>query len=143
MGLYQRNKGKRGEAGARDWLKSLGFADARRTAQHKGTGTSDVECLESLPNLHIEVKFWSVYSTKAIHDAVTQAERDKAKGQRAVVIWRCSTRYKGANTWRLAYLYYNTNGTAMVAKTPPDDELCRQRLKELNHDPERHRPTTG
>jgi hypothetical protein len=126
-GKRSRNKGKRGERNARDWLKEMGFLDARRTAQHKGTGTSDVECPESLPNVHIEVKLWASFNARKLREACFQADRDKAVGQRMVVIWR-TTEQKQAKQWRMCYLY-----KGRVMSLPPILEVCRRKLLELNN----------
>lgn len=58
MAVNSNRKGSRGERAAVDYLKSLGFTDARRTQQYCGdAGDADVICPESLPNVFIEVKF--------------------------------------------------------------------------------------
>jgi hypothetical protein len=50
-------KGKAGEREAAEYLRSLGFHDAKRTEQHCGdNGDSDVQCPDSLPNVFIECK---------------------------------------------------------------------------------------
>ena len=125
--INSNKKGKRGERGARDWLKAMGFLDAHRTQQYKGTGTSDVSCPESLPNVHIEVKFWKTFNSKKLRDACFQADRDKAPGQRAVVIWRC-TEEKQAKQWRMCYLF-----RGRVMSCPPNLVICATKLKELNN----------
>lgn len=126
MGRFQREKGKRGERDARDWLKSLGFHDARRTAQHKGICTGDVECPETLPNVHIEVKLWATYSMSKVREACFQSERDKAPGQWACVIWRC-TGDRRVKSWRVSFIDRN------VIYTIADDALvAANKLLQMN-----------
>jgi hypothetical protein len=107
MPINSKAKGKRGELEAVKFLKRLGFADAKRTQQFNGLGRGDVECPESLPNIHFEVKFG--YSrgvldigTHALREACKQAARDADAGGRDsfwVVLWKP----KGAQQWRVSY----------------------------------------
>jgi hypothetical protein len=90
MGKPSIDKGKRGERLAVRYLKSIGFPDARRTAQHRGdTGTADVECPESLPDIHIEVKVRANIGlgTVLLANAITQANSD-CGDKVAVVLWK-------------------------------------------------------
>lgn len=96
-----RAKGKRGELNAAKFLRSIGFADARRTAQHRGNhNAGDVECPESLPNVLIEVKNRQGIApgTQALEDACKQAIKD-ADGQKAWAVLYRSHRQQ----WRLAF----------------------------------------
>lgn len=92
-------KGKRGELEAVHFLRSLGFGDAHRTQQHNGDGRSDVECPDSLPGLHIEVKYGYDRSfdlgTKLFREAIEQCDRD-CGGAPWVLLWRP----KGTRVWR-------------------------------------------
>lgn len=100
MPINSRAKGKRGELEAVKYLKSLGFSDARRTQQYNGLGKGDVMCAESLPRLHLEVKFGVVgldLGTSLLADALAQAERDAPAGKTWAVLWKP----KGARQWRL------------------------------------------
>ena len=88
-----KRKGKRGELELVKLLHSLGFADARRAQQYKGTADScDVECPESLPRIHFECKVG--YSGKLDHGTkLLDAIREKAiaeagPSKHAVVCWR-------------------------------------------------------
>jgi hypothetical protein len=129
-------KGKRGERGAVGWLKELGFHDARRTQQRRGDLASDIECPETLPNLHIEVKFWRHRNHKSLHAAIFQAENDCPPGKRAVVIWRC-THWKDASEWSISYLGGKRGSVkgprTQIRHVPPDKTVCVLKLKELNY----------
>lgn len=85
------NKGKAGERDAAAYLRSIGFASARRTQQHCGTaGDADVIC-DELPNLHLEIKRVQGMDvgTQLLADAVDQAANDAiGTGRRPIVMWR-------------------------------------------------------
>ena len=103
MATNSRQKGKRGEREAAAYLRELGFEDARRTQQYCGTeGNSDVVCPDSLPGLHIEVKYGYPLSSfdictslfaKAVERAVADSEEDWC------ILWK-PHRYK---IWRLSF----------------------------------------
>lgn len=100
MPVNSRAKGKRGELEAVKYLKSLGFADARRTQQYNGLGKGDVICPESLPRLHFEVKFGVGgldLGTSLLADAIAQAQRDAPALKNWAVLWKP----KGVRQWRL------------------------------------------
>ena len=84
-------KGKRGEREAAALLRKLGF-EARRSQQYAGgVDSSDVTC-ESLPNVHIEVKYGYDRSaidvgTAGLRKACLQAIRDGG-GKPWIVLWR-------------------------------------------------------
>lgn len=112
--VNSREKGKIGERAARDYLRSLGFEDARRGMQYSGIDGRDVVCLDSLPELHFEVKFGypiqSLDIGKGLHVAACQqAERD-ANGKSWAVLWKP----KGQRQWRLTCIWYGVLAT--VAK---------------------------
>lgn len=111
MRVNSRAKGKRGELAAVNYLKSLGFADARRTAQYNGRfGRGDVECPESLPTLNVEVKFGvgGMDLGTSLHTAAClQAARD-AEDDPWVVLWKP----KGAKQWRLSVWDMHYSGVA-------------------------------
>lgn len=111
MGLKSRNKGKRGEREAVSFLKSIGFEDARRTQQYNGDGDSDVVCPESLPHVHIEVKYGYDRNkfdlgSALLSDAVTQATEDCTENMVPVVLWRP----KGCRAWRMTYPTLGVDG---------------------------------
>lgn len=100
MPVNSRAKGKRGELEAVKYLKSLGYDDARRTQQYNGDGYSDVIAPETLPILHIEVKFGYPLKTfdlgsKCFREAVEQCVRD-SNGLPWIVLWKP----KGHRMWR-------------------------------------------
>lgn len=99
--VNSRAKGVRGEQEAVKFLHRLGFNDARRTQQYNGIGLSDVTCEQSLPGLHIEVKFGYPLrdfdlGTKLFREAVEQCMRDCGRGT-WVLLWKP----KGHRQWRL------------------------------------------
>lgn len=102
MPINSRAKGKRGELEAVKYLKSLGFADARRTVQYNGRGgRGDVECPESLPNIHLEVKFGVgglTFGTDLLKKACQQAQRDSCDDNPWAVLWKP----KGSRQWRMS-----------------------------------------
>lgn len=65
-------KGKRGERGWRDVLRSLGWAGARRGRQYSGSPESP-DVVNGIPGTHVEVKWVEQLS---LYDAVDQAVRD-------------------------------------------------------------------
>lgn len=97
MSVNSCQKGKRGEREAVKLLASMGFVDARRTAQHNGQSEdaeSDVVCPHTLPDLHIEVKFggdgqrWGP-GLYELQNACHQAKRD-SHGSPWVVLHRAN-----------------------------------------------------
>lgn len=117
-------KGKVGERKAAEYLRSLGFADARRTQQHNGAeGLSDVICPESLPGVHIEVKYGVVgmdLGTGLFREACDQARRDAGYGSWAV-LWKP----KRCRQWRLTILDEWTRGLATFAEDDVIADLLR------------------
>ena len=116
-GKKSRDKGKRGERMARDYLRSLGYGDARRGQQYSGVEGRDVVVLESLPRVHIEVKYGygrlgDVHvSSKLLQDWWHQAEEDAAKADRwPVVLWKPT----GARKWRLSTIWHNIFATVVA-----------------------------
>jgi len=106
MGLTSRQKGKRGERELCHYLRSLGFADACRTAQHCGkSGTSDVVCKDSLPGVILECKYGypstSFFQGSALWVAACeQASGDSAgTGKPWCVLWR----NKGCKIWSATF----------------------------------------
>lgn len=95
-----KRKGSSGEREAVHLLLELGFTDAKRTQQYNGLGKSDVECAESLPDVHIEVKrdaridIGTTRWQAAIRTAIVECG-DKEW----CVLWRRD----GAKLWRLTY----------------------------------------
>lgn len=113
--MNSKQKGNRGERLGRDYLKSLGFGDARRTQQYSGTeGPSDVVCPLSLPDLHIEVKFGTSNKGKrmdlgceGLTEALDQAKRDAGQNPWCV-LWKPDRK-----PWRLSWR--NTDGITLTA----------------------------
>lgn len=98
-------KGKDGERFAVNFLKDLGYIDARRTQQYRGGQQSaDVECPDSLPHLHIEVKCGRASQGKidlgctGLTAACEQAARD-SDGRPWCVLWKPT----GCSQWRLTF----------------------------------------
>jgi Holliday junction resolvase len=93
-------KGKRGERFLALYLRSIGFATARRTSQHCGqSGDASDVVAEELPRVFFECKYGVVgldIGTKLLVDAMEQAERDCPLGKVPVVMWKP----KGAREWR-------------------------------------------
>jgi Holliday junction resolvase len=115
MAVNSCQKGKRGEREAVKYLKSLGFADAVRTQQYNGLGDSDVICPESLPGVHIEVKFGGGrmdLGLSGLHKAVTQARRDSDGGS-WVVLWKPMRQQ-----WRLTW-----DAMGVVATVCGDEDI--------------------
>lgn len=71
MPVNSREKGKRGERMAAQWLRDNWQCDARRGQQFNGIDGQDV--VSSIENLHIEVKFVESLNVQA---ALDQAYRD-------------------------------------------------------------------
>lgn len=112
MGLKSRMKGKRGEREAAAYLRSLGFADARRTAQCRGTALSgDVECPETLPNVHFEVKYGYPRTAFDIGSALWVKACDLAAEQCDGKSWALLWRPKGCCEWRLTFAMMDTQVT--------------------------------
>ena len=102
MAINSKQKGSRGERDAVKLLKSLGFDDARRGQQFRGSPESpDVECLETLPNIHFEIKWDKTvdFGTKRFNDAMQQAIRDAGTKQVPVMLWK-----HNGKPWRLTWL---------------------------------------
>jgi len=122
-----KRKGKAGELKLVDFLKSLGFHDARRTQQHNGAaGKSDVVCEETLPNVHIECKYGVKgmdLGTKLLDDACDQAASD-AGNHRWCVLWKPF----GRSNWFLTCL--GSRGGAIV--TMYHQSAISRQLQNLN-----------
>lgn len=95
--INSRAKGGRIERMAVALLKSFGFENTRRTAQHSGKGghAADIVCGE-LPHVHLEVKGVRGLDigTKLMSSAMVQAYGDAARGKVPVVLW-----YAGRRGW--------------------------------------------
>lgn len=98
-GLLSRNKGKRGEREAVALLKSLGFGDARRTAQASGKDAADVICPASLPGLHIESKYGYPRTTLHVGSSVWSAACEQAERDAAGAVWVVLWRPSGCRQW--------------------------------------------
>src|SRR5690606_31487852 len=101
MAVNSRQKGKRGEREALNFLKSIGFPDARRTQQYNGDGESDVVCPESLPGLTIEVKYGYDRTKLDLGSALWFEAIAQAKADAGLDPWVLLWRPKGCRDWRL------------------------------------------
>ncbi len=103
-------KGKAGELALVNYLKLLGFTDARRTQQHNGAeGKSDVLCEETLPGIHLECKYGvkgMTLGTQLWRDAIAQAKSD-SDGEPWVLMWKP---YR-TQQWLMTWNYYGLNVT--------------------------------
>lgn len=122
--MNSKAKGKRGELQAAAYLRRLGFKSARRGAQHKGGPDSPDVVVDELPNLHFEVKNSEGIGlgTKALADALDQAERDAGEGRTGIVMWK-NNRSKWGISWRF--------GDAIVTMCD-DDTVAYGTLRILN-----------
>jgi len=108
-----RTKGKIGERKARDFLKSLGYDDAQRGQQYSGIEGRDVVCLESLPNVHFEIKYG--YGDVNIGSGLLegwwkQASEDAGVNDRfPVILWKPMR----ARRWRLTCQWYGILATVV------------------------------
>ena len=76
MGLYSRNKGKRGERLWASFCREQGY-DVHRTAQYRGN-TGAAGDVEGLPYIHCEVKYVQALN---IAKAMDQSVRDSMAGE--------------------------------------------------------------
>lgn len=102
--VNSRQKGKRGERNAVNYLKGIGFPDAKRGQQRSGAEIADVLCEETLPNVHLEVKYGMDLKIFDMcldrHEkAIGQAMRDAGDKEWAV-LWKP----KGYRHWRLSFI---------------------------------------
>ena len=123
-------KGKLGEREATYFLRDLGFADAKRTQQRRGDrgDAADVECVETLPSIHIEVKYGLIgisVASSLLADAVKQAKRDCPEGKWWCVLWRP----KGSPLWSLTF-----DAPSYGVVTITDADQIATRLARENHD---------
>jgi Holliday junction resolvase len=116
--MNSRSKGKRGELQAAAYLRSLGFASARRGAQHRGGTDSPDVLADELPGVHIEVKHRAGIDlgTAELDNAMTQADTDAGPDREPVVMWR-----RNRIAWRLTWIergvQLTTTGDAEIAAT--------------------------
>lgn len=126
-GRASREKGKRGEREAAEYLRELGFHDARRRQQSQGWAAGEVECIDTLPNVHFEVK--AGYKSglgcgqKILRAACAQAAGD-CHHREWCVLWR----EHGCRIWKLSYASANGIGCSTVA----GDETIAETLRWLN-----------
>ena len=117
-----KRKGKRGELELVKLLKSLGFHDAKRSQQYKGTADScDVECSDTLPNVHFECKVG--YSGRLDHGTdLLESFRDKAMEElmgttkRAVIFWKPDRK-----CWRMDFQFVNLGRWYWVTTDSTED----------------------
>lgn len=83
MARKSREKGKRGENEAAQFLREHGFTDSRRGQQYRGG--PDSPDVFGVPGLHIEVKRTE---TLRLYDALEQSERDASGIEYPVVMHR-------------------------------------------------------
>lgn len=85
--MNSREKGKRGEREAAEFLIGHGF-EARRGVQYSGGGDSP-DVVHSVPGVHFEVKRTEKL---AIHDWIAQARADAKEGKLPVVLHKKNRR---------------------------------------------------
>ena len=125
MTVNSKQKGKRGELAACKYLHSLGFLDAKRTAQYKGNDLAgDIECLKSLPYIHFEVKVGEKVriGTKAMDEACLQSiedseEEGKPRTKIPCVLWK----QDNARQWCATF-------PSPSVKYPDGEKYCRVTL---------------
>lgn len=125
-----RQKGKRGERQAAIYLKEIGFPDARRRQQSQGWAAGEVECIDSLPNVHFEIKAGYQKGlgvgldllTKACAQAFADCHR-----REWCVLWR----EHGVTAWKLTYASANGIGNCTVS----GDEVIAETLRWLDGRP--------
>ena len=126
-GSKSRNKGKAGELEALNYLRKLGFTDARRRQQSSGWAAAEVECIESLPNIHFEIKCGYAkgmgVGTAIFRAACAQAFGD-CNGKEWALLWR----EKGCKIWKLTYRLAHGIGVVTVA----GDDTIRDTLRFQN-----------
>jgi hypothetical protein len=129
MGLKSRRKGASGERQCAAYLRTLGFEDARRRMQSDGFRAGEVECLDSLPNVHFEVKYGYASGfgcgTALWHQACDQAAHD-CHDREFAVMWR----EKSCTIWKLTVA--SPNGVGGAA-TYAGDQSIQDMLKWLNN----------
>ena len=83
MGLYSRNKGKRGERMWASFCREQGY-DVRRTAQYRGN-TGAAGDVEGLPYIHVECKYVQALNIRtSMEQSVRDAEAE-GKGKLPIV----------------------------------------------------------
>lgn len=83
MSKASREKGKRGEREAAQFLRDKGYSSARRGVQyHGGPDSPDVD---GIPGIHVEVK--RVESLR-LYDALQQSKDDSAEDEIPIVMHR-------------------------------------------------------
>ena len=128
MGIESRNKGKRGERTAALYLRGMGFPDAGRTAQRSGKLKADVECLTTLPDVHIEVKRDKSFigGTEPLVRALAQATRD-CGDMMPCVLWRPPR----ARRWHLTFHSTTYPPVMLTVMTDADIKTILLHLQDL------------
>lgn len=126
-GTTSRNKGKAGERDAANYLQEIGFPDARRRVQASGFAAGEVECIDTLPNIHFEIKAGYKkglgVGMQLLSQACAQAFGD-CHNREWCVLWR----EHGCRIWKLTCASANGIGNATVA----GDETIADTLRWLN-----------
>ncbi len=125
-------KGKECERAFANYLKRIGYKSARRGQQFKGGGDSpDVVC-EELPNLHFEVKNSPRVrlGTKAMADALRQAEHDAGEDKWGIVVWRQT----GSPTWLLTFSATGVTQRDALGLEPVTVVASRKVFDNMNQD---------
>ena len=119
--INSRQKGKRVEREAADYLRRLGFDGARRGQQHSGSPDSPDVLAPDL-RVHLEVKGVEAIDLglQPWHDAIKQAQGDAGERPWAV-LWK-----RNRTAWRL------TCTLAGLVVTVTGDEQVRRALQTLN-----------
>lgn len=118
--INSRAKGGRVERAAVKLLKSFGFENTRRTAQHSGKGghAADIVC-DDLLRIHFEVKGvrGMDIGNQNLDDAMDQAVSDAQSGRAPVVLW-----YAGRGKWRVTWI---THPWGMITANASGNLLSR------------------
>jgi hypothetical protein len=100
--MNSRDKGKRGEREARDYVRKHWHAvNCIRAAQSNGKHSADL--LDAGASLHVEVKR---YARVAAMEFIQQAERDRKEGEIPVVLMRQNGSMRGQGrslTWMVMF----------------------------------------
>lgn len=127
-GSKSRNKGKAGEREAAKYLQQIGFPDARRRQQSSGWAAAEVECIDTLPNIHFEIKYGYQDSRMNVGGALLSSACAQAFGDAHRREWAVLWRRHGDRVWKLTYASANGIGNCTVA----GDETIRDTLVWLN-----------
>ena len=127
-------KGKVGEREGAAYLKSLGFASARRTKQYTGSaGDSDIVC-DELPHVFIECKRDERcdVGTAFLTETVLKAVKQSGASASIAILWRRNNQ----KVWKLTFMATDDQDD-QYAVTVAGDNAIRAALKAINRNCER------